>query len=86
MILTFTPGNSQSVIYCKFLRGGFRRRCTILCFQCMPPTREAIGRGQRRQSAKKAPAPAKKSRKQPVNLLAPNVDSLDNQDAMDTLV
>ena len=52
----------------------------------MPPTRKAIGRGPRRQSAMKAAVPAKKSRKQPVNLFVPNVDSLDNQDAMDTLV
>ena len=34
----------------------------------------------------KTAVPGKKSRKQPVNLLAQNVDSLDNQDAMDTLV
>ena len=52
----------------------------------MPPTRKAIGRGLRRQSARKMAVPAKESRKQTVNLLVPNVDSLDNQDAMDTLV
>ena len=52
----------------------------------MPPIRKALGLGQRRQSVRNTAVPAKKSRKQPVNLLTPNVDSLDNQDAMDTLV
>ena len=89
VVLTFTPRNSQPIIYiASFLRGGFRRRCTIPCSQDIPPTRKAAGRGQCRQSARKTAAPAKKSPK--TILWTPcskcGVDSLDNQDAMDTLV
>ena len=85
VVFTFTPRNSQSVIYIASFSGVDFSAVVQFCVFSMPPARKAAGRGQHLHSARRTAVPACRFRKQP-ETPAPHVDFLGSGDAMDALV